>query len=353
MGLKNFVRRQAMARALKEVPMLGKAIGWLTDPAAAGRKRGVTAALAVLSGALRGSAAAIKAACAAQMLPGWACAVDPLTAASWVDVAVQWIDTVLVPGTDALAVLMGSWALIDAKRKGTAVPVKAVAGAALLALLLAPGVASAQDMPVNAMATEQTEQAPAPISASQAAEQTDGITVDVQTWTLALVTRDERREYAGGRVTLDAPAGPVRLFARADIAGTQSDAFDFGDYSSFRSIELFVGARYPFRSGVALAVAGGVTYSIEGKDGPADPRIYSALALVRLPLPGGGYAYAGGGHRGPVGGLAAVASVSYPVGPTRALVDYDFPLQVDSAGQPRPWVLRTGIAVPIKRWTLR
>ena len=225
--------------------------------------------------------------------------------------------------------------------------------AALLALLLLPGLASAQDMPVNAMATEQTEQAPAPLSASQAAEQTEGITVDVQTWTLALITRDERREYAGGRVTLDAPAGPVRLFARADIAGTQSDAFDFGDYSSFRSIELFVGARYPFRSGAALAVAGGVTYSIEGKDGPADPRIYSALALVRLPLPGGGYAYAGGGHRGPVGGLAAVASVSYPVGPTRAIVDYDFPLQVDAQGAPKPWVLRTGIAVPLKRWTLR
>ena len=225
--------------------------------------------------------------------------------------------------------------------------------ALLLALLLLPGIARAQDMPVNAMATEQTEQAPAPLSASQAAEQAEGITVDVQTWTLALVTRDERREYAGGRVTLDAPAGPVRLFARADIAGTQSDAFDFGDYSSFRSIELFAGARYPFRSGVALAVAGGVTYSIEGKDGPADPRIYSALALVRLPLPGGGYAYAGGGHRGPVGGLAAVASVSYPVGPTRAILDYDFPLQVDAAGLPKPWVLRTGIAVPLKKWTLK
>ena len=212
--------------------------------------------------------------------------------------------------------------------------------ALLLALLLLPGLASAQE-------------GKAPLSASQAAEQTEGITVDVQTWTLALVTRDERREYAGGRVTLDAPAGPVRLFARADIAGTQSDSFDFGDYSSFRSIELFVGARYPFRSGAALAVAGGVTYSIEGKDGPADPRIYSALALVRLPLPGGGYAYAGGGHRGPVGGLAAVASVSYPVGPTRAIVDYDFPLQVDAQGAPKPWVLRTGIAVPLKRWTLR
>lgn len=338
MGLKNFVRRQALARVLKEVPMLGKAIGWLTDPAAAGRKRGVTAALAVLSGALRGSAAAIKAACEAKLLPEWACAVDPLTAASWVDTAVLWLDTVVVPSADALTILMGSWALYDAKKKGTAIPVKTLALG--LALLLLPGLASAQE-------------GKAPLSASQAAESVEGVTIDVQTWTLALLTRDERREYAGGRVTLDAPAGPVRLFARADIAGTQSDSFDFGDYSSFRSIELFVGARYPFRSGVALAVAGGVTYSIEGKDGPTDPRIYSALALVRLPLPGGGYAYAGGGHRGPVGGLAAVASISYPVGPTRAIVDYDFPLQVDSAGMPKPWTLRTGIAVPLKRWVLR
>lgn len=211
--------------------------------------------------------------------------------------------------------------------------------AAMVALLLLPGLAQAQEVK-------------APLSASQAAESVEGVTIDVQTWTLALLTRDERREYAGGRVTVDAPAGPLRLFLRADIAGSQSDHFDFEDYSSFRSVELCGGPRYPFRSGIALAAAGCVTYSIEGSDGPSDPRIYSALLLARLPLPGGGYAYAGGGHRGPVGGLAAVASVSYPVGPTRAIVDYDFPLQVDAAGQPRPWVLRTGIAVPLKRWVL-
>lgn len=193
-----------------------------------------------------------------------------------------------------------------------------------------------------------------PLSASAQADESGAVVIDVQTWTLAIVTRDEQREYAGGRVTFDAPAGPVRLFARGDVTGTQdAHAFDFGDYRSFRSIEVFAGARYPFRSGVALALAGGVTYSIEGSDGPADPRLYSLLGLVRVPLPGNGYAYAGGGYRGPVGGAALVASVSYPAGPTRVLVDYDFPLTVDSAGQLRPWVLKTGIAVPLKRWVLR
>lgn len=233
-------------------------------------------------------------------------------------------------------------------------PPKIAAGLALLAFLLLPGLALAQDVPIIAMATEQTETAPTPLSASIAAEQTEGVTIDVQTWTLSVLTRDERREYAGGRVTVDAPAGPVRLFARADISGTQ-DAHDFSfeDYKTFRSIEAFVGVRYPFKSGVALAVAGGATYSIEGSDGPADPRLYSLLALARFPLPGNGYAYAGGGYRGPVGGLAAVASVSYPMGPTRALADFDFPLQVDAAGLPKPWVLRTGIAVPLKKWTLK
>lgn len=120
MGLRSWAKRKAAERVLEEMPMLKQAFSWLTDPAFAGRKRTITACLALVSGALRGSAAALAAACAAQALPDWACHVDPLTAASWADTAVQWLDAVVVPGTDALTAFMATWALYDAKRKGGA-----------------------------------------------------------------------------------------------------------------------------------------------------------------------------------------------------------------------------------------
>lgn len=120
MGLRSWAKRKAVERVLEEMPMLKQAFSWLTDPAFAGRKRTITTCLALVSGALRGSAAALAAACAAQALPAWACHVDPLTAASWADTAVLWLDTVAVPSADAVTMAMATWAMIDAKRKGGA-----------------------------------------------------------------------------------------------------------------------------------------------------------------------------------------------------------------------------------------
>jgi hypothetical protein len=236
----------------------------------------------------------------------------------------------------------------NAWKARAAVEAAKAAGAVVLALLLLPGTAYAQ--------------APAPtpskaVAASMEADTSGVLVLDLSGWTLAVITRGEKREYVGGRVTLDAPiAGKLRAFARADVTGTQDfgSVESFAQYQTFRSVEGFVGARYVIHpAGLSVGALVGTSWSIEGDDGPLDPRMASALAVVRLPLPGDGYGYIGGGHRGPVGGAALVASVTYPLGPTRWIADYDYPLTKAEDGSLRPWVLKTGVAVPIKRWSLR
>lgn len=322
--------------------MLKSLWSWLTDPNAQGRKRAICAVAAIVSGALRGASAAIASACTSDLIPDVFCRLDPSSAAAVIDAMVVWANAYLVPGSDLIAALMGLWGLWDARAKAAK-----VAAAALMVVTLAGNVAA---------------QAPAPspspkTSATMEADTSGALVLDLSGWTLAVITRGEKREYVGGRVTLDAPvAGKVRAFARADVTGTQDFASveSFAQYQTFRSVEGYMGLRYVIHpAGLAVGALVGTSWSIEGDDGPLDPRMATALAVVRLPLPGDGYGYIGGGHRGPVGGAALIASVTYPLGPTRWIADYDYPLTKAEDGTLRPWVLKTGVAVPIKRWVIR
>lgn len=242
-----------------------------------------------------------------------------------------------VPAGEITSLVL-SGAGIAAKVKAEVKKASATTAALLvLALTAAPG-----------QAQEAKDLQPAPGVSAGALE------VDLAGWTQAIVTRGEKREVAGGRVVVDyAITDRLRAFSRIDITGAQDfgSIEAFGQYEAFRAVETYGGLRYDLRrAGMAIAIVGGTSWSIEGADGPLDPRMATALALVRVPLPGGGHAYVGGGHRGPVGGAALVATVTYPAGPTRLIVDYDLPLtKLD--GLPRPGVLKTGVAVPI--WSLR
>ena len=198
--------------------------------------------------------------------------------------------------------------------------------------------------------------AQAPSQEATASPDAGALEIDLSGWTQAIVTKGEKREIAGGRVVVDySISDRLRAFSRIDITGAQDfgSLEAFGQYQSFRAVETFGGVLYQInQAGVAVAAVGGTSWSIEGADGPLDPRMATALLLVRLPLPGGGHAYIGGGHRGPVGGAALVGSVTYPAGPTRLIVDYDLPLTTLD-GLPRPAVLKTGVAIPVWRRLIR
>lgn len=93
---------------------------WLTDPNAQGRKRGLTAGLAILSGALRGIGAGIAKACGIGALVGAACTANVGGYAEWADLVGVAVTQFVTPTADLATVAMGIWALIDARRKSKA-----------------------------------------------------------------------------------------------------------------------------------------------------------------------------------------------------------------------------------------
>lgn len=121
MGLRSLIKRQAaeagIRRVERKVPVLRRWIDWLTDPAHSGRKRGIAVGAALLSGALRGVGQAIAPLCAAGTAAGTACNLDYAGWAGWVQTLDALAQNVLVPGADLVAVAMGGWGLIDAKKK--------------------------------------------------------------------------------------------------------------------------------------------------------------------------------------------------------------------------------------------
>lgn len=120
--------------------MIGTALKWLTDPAAIGRKRTVAAIAAVLAGALRGASLALHTACEAADIVGAICRLNTDSIASYLDTLVQWLNVYVVPGADAVTLIMGIWGLWAARGKKAVV----VASMLILALIL-PSQALAQE----------------------------------------------------------------------------------------------------------------------------------------------------------------------------------------------------------------
>lgn len=114
MGLFNnrFVEGLAARRLVKEFPMIGNAIAWLTDPTAPGRKRGVAALFFCVAESLRFVDTLIARACEKALFVGAICELHVSIYASWFDVGYQVVQTYFVPGAETVGVLVGIWGLI-------------------------------------------------------------------------------------------------------------------------------------------------------------------------------------------------------------------------------------------------
>lgn len=195
-----------------------------------------------------------------------------------------------------------------------------------------------------------------PALASAQAPDADRTTLEIEAGGQAVITEGDREDRAAARATLDLPL-PIdgfRLAVRIEASGTQAGGdLPFDPYSprTFRAVEGIMEARRQWATGLAVGVAGGYTWSIEGKDGPRDPHLWTGVATVRFALPGGGWARLGGGWHGPAGGAAGVAALSYAQGRGRLLVDFARPFKVDASGAPRAGVLRVLVSVPLKSWS--
>lgn len=369
MGLKNLGRRIVVAQLLKELPAMSKLLAWFNDPKASGRKRGLGFAFVALGAVFSALAPLLLQACAppAPLLSGWVCRVSEADLGALLTTLgtyLQAVDPALTTG----GFLVGLWGLIDAWRKKRRGPAAALL---ILAMVLMPGPARAQDTPLNAMAVEETQSAD--LADPIPEDDSDSVVVEVEAGGQLVAVRGKREDRAAARLTIDAPLGHagIRAALQCEAAGLQAGgddlAFDPLSPDTFRSLRCIASARKPVHpSGIALAVAGGYSWSIEGEDGPADPHLWTALALARFPLPGGGYAYGGGGFHGPVGGWAVVTSIAYQRGPGRLLVEYALPFQsaappgaavlpgeLRAAGAPLPWEFRTMVAARLGKWTFK
>ena len=117
MGLVDFYRKTVIKKFLKEIPIMGKLISWLSDPTAVGRKRTVASLTALLSGMIRGGSAALKTACESGDFVGALCKVDANLVATMLENVVLFLNTVVVPGADIVTILVGAWGLWAARNK--------------------------------------------------------------------------------------------------------------------------------------------------------------------------------------------------------------------------------------------
>ena len=123
--LPGWLKRRVVTKELnkleEEQPMIRKALAWLTDPAATGRKRSIALGCALISGACRGIDEALEGACAAATIAGdsaW-CRVNPeawATVIDTVNAAVQ----VIQPGMDLATAAFALVGFIHARRKAKA-----------------------------------------------------------------------------------------------------------------------------------------------------------------------------------------------------------------------------------------
>lgn len=180
------------------------------------------------------------------------------------------------------------------------------------------------------------------------------VTFTVHTGAASLITRGERREYWAGRATLAFRAGDnIVLFARGDLLGTQDGGnLNTLDPTSFRSLETALGGRLRIADRLSVGAVGGVTYSIEGEeDAPRDPRLWTALGVVRYAIDEhGSYAYLGCGLHEPVGGGACVVSVAKQVigsdFPVSTFVDFALPFDAN-AFQQKTYTLKVGASIKV------
>jgi len=113
----DFIKRIVVKQFLKEVPIMKKLIDWLKDPAASGRKRGVAAVAGIIAVGLRAIESGLHDACKIGDLVGSVCNVNASLIADIFSSLSTFLNTIVVPGADAVTILVGAWGLWVAHKR--------------------------------------------------------------------------------------------------------------------------------------------------------------------------------------------------------------------------------------------
>lgn len=122
MGLRGWIKERYVTSELRSIedqrPAIRKALDWLTDPNAVGRKRSIALVAALISGACRGIDSALNEACEQAQIAvesAW-CSVSPSTWATVIE-TINGALQVIQPGMDLAAAAFAIVGFVDARRK--------------------------------------------------------------------------------------------------------------------------------------------------------------------------------------------------------------------------------------------
>lgn len=328
MGLKNFGKGLVIRKLLEETPMIGKLLKWLTDPTAIGRKRAIAAIAGIIGAALRGASGAIHKACDAADIVGAVCSFNADGAAGVLDMAAQWLNTVVTPGADAVTVLMGLWGLWAARKKKALV----VASMVVLAMIL-PGSAIAQELASS----------PEP----------NTVTLSTGSTRFHVHGAGDKTELEGQLlVEVHAPAktilGSLARFTRTQ--GSTDAVAGLLDPRTFRSVVAEVSLRRQLAANLDAICSAQVSWDRDKEFDPADPNVWQTGCGLRFWLKGKGSLSIQGPHSGPVGGLGVFGTLLVHQSPSvRYVATYAVPF--DSARfRVNPFVFTSGVQIDAKRW---
>lgn len=308
MGLRNFGKGLLIRKFLEDIPMIGKALKWLTDPSAIGRKRTIAAIAAVVAGMLRGAESALRAACNAADFVGSVCSFQPGNIAAALEGIAQWLNAVVVPGADAVTIIMGLWGLWTARGK------KAVVVAAMIVLaLFSPAVGAQEPTP-----TPEPDSIRFSTGGTRFYTPGQGDETEMEGQLLGIV-------HVPGKLVAEGFGRYTRT------QGTEAAAGGL-DVKSFRSIIADLKLRRQVFSGWvrtwALCLAG-VSWSRDKAFNPSDPNVWAVGCGAKLESVKGSFSSVIG-HNGSVGGRAVFGQLTINQGErVRYVATYAIPFSAE------------------------
>ena len=324
MGLKTFVKKKLVQQLLEEVPMIAKLAAWLTDPNVLGRKRTLTAILAVIAGMLNGMSSAFQGACDTAAFVGAICNFNAGGVADIVNQVIQTLD-LFTPGVEITAAILGAFALWSAKKKtGKVIPV-------IIFCL------------IGASATAQTTSCLDTETCSVTATLSSGGT---RFYTPGKFDKTELEGQLQVEVKL-----PEKLIAEGFARFTRTQGVDESqtlfEVATFRSINAELGLRLNIRPSVDAICSSGVSWERDKEFVPTDTNVWEVGCGVNVYVKKKFSISSKWGHSGSVNGAATFGKVVYyQSSRARFVATYTIPLNAVQFKQ-NPGAFTSGVQLDV------
>lgn len=364
MGLKTIFKKKLISEVLERIPMINDLIKWLTDPNAQGRKRGITTALVLAAGLLRGVEPTVQKLCGTvtpdvkisdsprfpmesenPALPHPVCKFQFEVVTDALDFLVDVVNT-MQPNVETVTFLMGIWAIWDARRKAkllgkspdfmrgnkfTGEDSKETGNIVASLLIMAL-------LPCSVMAQTPTP-TPTPTSSIE------NIKISMFGGAMSTTGSNQEDKDFTWRLNVEVPVSKSGLaMCMADWTRTQDSGSPF-DYRTFKSIEGHCGGNWKLNEKWAVVSYAGLSWARSNSFSVKDPNVWMFVTGGKLTLKNiGTQELLFSPHHGPSSGTALVSRTVYNLG-TKAFYFADLAVPLSwSRFKNRPWIAKFGIS---------